>query len=70
MRLMAALKKYVELLTGRRAEYSLKFSDIIDKEVNKNIDMMKADLNGCTDQWFLKPVERLDECIEKDLEKE
>lgn len=36
------------------------------KEAEKRIDNMIAQINGCGDRWFLKPVETLDECVPRD----
>ena len=37
-------------------------------EAEKKINGMIADLNGCSESWFLSPKQTLDECVPKDSE--
>lgn len=37
------------------------------QESEKRIDNMIAQINGCGDRWFLKPMETIDECVQKDI---
>ena len=36
------------------------------READKRISNMIAQINGCGDRWFLKPMESLDECGSKE----
>jgi hypothetical protein len=36
----------------------------------EKIQKMIADLNGCSDKWFLLPKQTLDECVKPDKEKD
>jgi hypothetical protein len=62
------VKKILQLLNPTREEYALKYSAGVRKATERKIDSMIADLNGCSDQWFLTPRSTLDECIPSDEE--
>ena len=63
---MKKFKKYFRLLTGSAANYALKHSKYLREETNEKINTMIADLNGCSDRWFLTPKSPLDDCVPAD----
>lgn len=60
------IKQIISLLHPIEKTYTSKYSKEMRDESNKKIGDMKADLNGCSDEWFLKAKDTLDECIPND----
>lgn len=60
------LKRIVSLLGPHRQQYEVRYSNYVRREAEQKIRDMRADLNGCTDEWFLTPKTPLDECVPKD----
>jgi hypothetical protein len=64
--MIKTFRQILSLLHPTRRDYAVKYSRELRSEAEQNIEDMKADLNGCTDEWFLVPKSPLDECIPKD----
>lgn len=54
------------VLFDRDAEKHLETNKKLRKDTVEKINKMRADLNGCSDKWFLSVKNPLDECIPKD----
>jgi hypothetical protein len=58
--------KIFSLLHPIKNDYAIKHSSSLRNLSESRIDGWKADLNGCTDKWFLMAHNSLDDCIPKD----
>lgn len=62
------LKQILSLIKAEKSNYVIRYSRGVRNEAEQRIDEMKADLNGCSDQWFLMAKNPLDECVRRDDE--
>lgn len=60
------LKQIISLFSSTEKNHALRYSGHVRREAEQNIADMIADLNGCSDRWFLSPKAPLDECIKRD----
>lgn len=60
------LNQIFSLIIPGKRDYVVKYSTELRREAENRIDDMVADLNGCTDEWFLIAETGLDECVQKD----
>jgi hypothetical protein len=58
--------KLYDAIKGHTFTEQIERAKNMREETDTMIDKMVADLNGCTDKWFLSPKTPLDECIPAD----
>lgn len=64
--MMNFIKQIFHLLHPIDKTYAFKYSRGLRDEAEEKVEEMKADLNGCDEEWFLTPVSPLDECVPGD----
>lgn len=59
---MTFIRKLFDLFS-RKEDYAVTHARRLRAETDQKITKMIADLNGCSDRWFLTVDEKLDECV-------
>lgn len=70
IKLLIHAKRVVSLFHPLRTYYPVEYARTLRSKSDKMISNIRADLDGCTDEWFLDVRNTLDKCVPADSPEE
>lgn len=64
--IIKTIKQIISLLHPIKRDHVITYSSQVREKTERHIEDMIADINGCSDSWFLAAKSALDECVKKD----